>query len=858
RMLQEAVDALFDNSARRGQASVAASTGQRRALRSLADSLKGKQGRFRQNLLGKRVDYSGRSVIVIGPQLKLHQAGLPKRMALELFKPFIINKLIEREYAHNVRTAGKMVDNETEEAYEILDDIISHHYVMLNRAPTLHRLSIQAFQPVLIEGKAIQLHPMVCAAFNADFDGDQMAVHVPLTKEAREECANIMLSSKNLIKPASGEPITTPSLDLVLGIYYITHIKKGAKGEGKIFAGIDEVLLAYQNGIIDINTEIYLQYNKKTYKTSTGRAMFNDILPESMRFINEELTKVELKTIVATMLETVGQDETALFIDRVKSLGFESVTRSGISWGMDDLKVPEEKEQILNDAQAKVAEVRENYDMGLLTEEERKNRSIDVWNKAKDDITEAVREGLDKEGPVYSMVYSKARGSESVVVQMTGMKGLMAGATGETLELPVRSSYKEGLDVLEYFISTHGARKGMADTALRTATAGYLTRRLVDVAQDVIVTEENCGDRIGGFVYREDSDRIGLDFASRVVGRTASGVIKHPKTGKVLAESSDLIDKKQAVAIDKSGIDKVKIRTATACKTLRGICQKCYGLDLGRNNLVAMGQAVGTVAAQAIGEPGTQLTMRTFHVGGVAGSDITQGLPRVEEIFEARSPKGEAIISEVDGKVIEIEDEGGKTVTVTIETEDKKKRQKKYNVPANSTLNIAKGDLVAVGSQLNEGHIDLKKLYATMGKEAVHRYIVSEIQEIYASQGEAINDKHIEIIIRQMFSRISIKEAGNTNLIPGEIVEMSEFNDANAEVGNGQIAEGEAMILGITKVALSTESFLSAASFQETARVLINAAISGKKDRLRGLKENVIIGRLIPVGTGFRKSEEKE
>jgi len=858
RMLQEAVDALFDNSARRGQASVAASTGQRRALRSLADSLKGKQGRFRQNLLGKRVDYSGRSVIVIGPQLKLHQAGLPKRMALELFKPFIINKLIEREYAHNVRTAGKMVDNETEEAYEILDDIISHHYVMLNRAPTLHRLSIQAFQPVLIEGKAIQLHPMVCAAFNADFDGDQMAVHVPLTHKAREEAANIMLSSKNLIKPASGDPITTPSLDLVLGVYYLTHIKKGAKGEGKIFAGIDEAILAYQNGIIDVNAEIYLQYKKKTYKTSTGRAMFNDILPESMRFVNEELTKIELKTIVATMLETVGQDETALFIDRVKHLGFKNVTLSGISWGMDDLKVPEEKEQILSDAQDKVEQVRENYDMGLLTEEERKNRSIDVWNKAKDDITEAVRDGLDKEGPVYSMVYSKARGSESVVVQMTGMKGLMAGATGETLELPVRSSYKEGLDVLEYFISTHGARKGMADTALRTATAGYLTRRLVDVAQDVIVTEENCGDRTGGYVYREDSDKIGLNFASRVVGRTASGVVKHPKTGKVLAESSDLIDKKQAAAIDKSGIDKVKIRTATACKTLRGICQKCYGLDLGRSNLVALGQAVGTVAAQAIGEPGTQLTMRTFHVGGIAGSDITQGLPRVEEIFEARSPKGESIISEVDGKVIEITDEGGKTVTVIIETEDAKKKQKKYNVPANSTLNVSKGDLVAVGSQLNEGHIDLKKLYATMGKEAVHRYIVSEIQNIYASQGEGINDKHIEIIIRQMFSRISIKEAGDTTLIPGEIVEMSEFNDANAEVKKGQVAEGESMILGITKVALSTESFLSAASFQETARVLINAAISGKKDHLRGLKENVIIGRLIPAGTGFRKAEDKK
>ena len=858
RMLQEAVDALFDNSARRGQASVAASTGQRRALRSLADSLKGKQGRFRQNLLGKRVDYSGRSVIVIGPQLKLHQAGLPKRMALELFKPFIINKLIEREYAHNVRTAGKMVDNETEEAYEILDDIISHHYVMLNRAPTLHRLSIQAFQPVLIEGKAIQLHPMVCAAFNADFDGDQMAVHVPLTKEAREECANIMLSAKNLIKPASGDPITTPSLDLVLGIYYITHIKKGAKGEGKIFAGIDEAILAYQNGAIDVNAEIYLQYKKKTYKTSTGRAMFNDILPESMRFVNKELTKIELKEIVATMLETIGQDETALFIDRVKHLGFKSVTLSGISWGMDDLKVPKEKKQILVEAQDKVTEIRENYDIGLLTEEERKNRSIDIWNKAKDDITEVVREGLDKEGPVYSMVYSKARGSESVVVQMTGMKGLMAGATGETLELPVRSSYKEGLDVLEYFISTHGARKGMADTALRTATAGYLTRRLVDVAQDVIVTEENCGDRTGGYVYREDSDRIGLNFASRVVGRTAAGVIKHPKTGKVLAESSDLIDKKQAEAIDKSGIEKVKIRTATACKTLRGICQKCYGLDLGRNNLVAMGQAVGTVAAQAIGEPGTQLTMRTFHVGGVAGSDITQGLHRVEEIFEARSPKGEGMISEIDGKVVEIEDDGSKTVTVVIEATGKKKKQKKYNVPANATLNVAKGDLVAVGTQLNEGHVDLKKLYVTMGKEAVHRYIVSEIQEIYASQGEGINDKHIEIIIKQMFSRINITEAGDTTLIPGEIVEMSEFNDANAEVEKGKMAEGETMILGITKVALSTESFLSAASFQETARVLINAAISGKKDHLRGLKENVIIGRLIPAGTGFRKSENKK
>jgi DNA-directed RNA polymerase subunit beta' len=758
-----------------------------------------------------------------------------------------------------VRTAGRLVDNETEEAYEILDDIISHHYVMLNRAPTLHRLSIQSFQPVLIEGKAIQLHPMVCAAFNADFDGDQMAVHVPLTDKAREESANIMLSSKNLIKPASGEPITTPSLDLVLGIYYLTHIKPGAKGEGKIFAGTDEAILAYQSNAIAINAEIHLLFKGKVYKTSVGRAMFNDILPEDMQFVNHEMTKKELKDTVSRMLETAGQEETAAFIDRVKNLGFKNVTLSGISWGMDDLVVPSEKAQLIEDAKKKVAEVKESYNLGLLTNEERKNRAIEIWNKTKDDITDLVRASLDKEGPVYSMVYSKARGSESVVVQMTGMKGLMAGATGETLELPVRSSYKEGLDVLEYFISTHGARKGMADTALRTATAGYLTRRLVDVAQDVIVTEENCGDRVGGYVYREDSDRIGIIFASRVEGRTTAGAVKHPKTDEVIVESGVLIDKKQAQEIDKSGIDKVKIRTAISCKTLRGICQKCYGVDLGRRNLVALGQAVGTVAAQAIGEPGTQLTMRTFHVGGVAGSDITQGLPRVEEIFEARTPKGESVISEIDGAVVAIEDDGGKMVTIVIEKDGKRKQQKKYSVPSNSTINVAAGDLVAKGTQLNEGHIDLKKLYETMGKEEVHRYIVREIQEIYAAQGEGINDKHVEIIVRQMFSRIRITEAGDTTLIPGEIVEMSEFNDANIESveAKGKESEGEPMILGITKVALSTESFLSAASFQETARVLINAAITGKKDHLRGLKENVIIGRLIPAGTGFRHHQKK-
>lgn len=854
RMLQEAVDALFDNSARRGQASVAASTGQRRVLRSLADSLKGKQGRFRQNLLGKRVDYSGRSVIVVGPQLKLHQAGIPKKMGLELFKPFIINKLIEREYAHNVRTAGRMVDNETEEAYEILDEIISHHYIMLNRAPTLHRLSIQAFQPVLIEGKAIQLHPMVCAAFNADFDGDQMAVHVPLTREARLECAELMLSSKNLLKPANGEPITIPTLDIVLGIYYITHIKPEAKGTGMLFTGIDEAILAYNSDVVAVNAAVKLSHNGEIIDTSVGRAIFNDILPEKMRFVNEEQTKGSLKAIVAKMLEVCGEEETAAFVDRVKTLGFDSVTRSGISWGMDDLQIPKSKAKILADAEVKVTEVKEQFNMGLLTNEERKNRSIEIWNSAKDTITEEVRSGLDKEGPVYSMVYSKARGSESVVVQMSGMKGLMAGATGETIELPVRSSYKEGLNVLEYFISTHGARKGMADTALRTASAGYLTRRLVDVAQDVIVTQKSCGEKNGVSIFRADSDRFGLDFASRVEGRYLTEDVAHPKTKKVLATAGTLVEKKVAISIRQAEVSSVKIRTLATCKTVRGVCQECYGVDLGRGGLVEIGQAVGVIAAQAIGEPGTQLTMRTFHIGGIAGNDITQGLPRVEELLEARSPRGESAICDVDGTVTDVIDDGGKVVTVKVTSNGKKPEEHEYSVPAGITLKVAKGDFITKGSQLSEGHIDLKRLHEVLGKDEVHRYIVNEIQSIYASQGEGINDKHVEVIIRQMFSRVRVNDSGGSDLLPGDIVERDIFEEARkkTKAEGGEKATGELMILGITKVALSTESFLSAASFQETARVLIDAAVTGKEDRLRGLKENVIIGRLIPAGTGLR------
>jgi len=855
RMLQEAVDALFDNSARKGQASVAASTGQRRALRSLADALKGKQGRFRQNLLGKRVDYSGRSVIVVGPQLKLHQAGLPKKMALELFKPFIINKLIEKEYAHNVRTAGRMVDAETEEAYEILDQIIEHHYVLLNRAPTLHRLSIQAFQPILIEGKAIQVHPMVCAAFNADFDGDQMAVHVPLTDKAREESKNLMLSAKNLLKPASGEPIAVPSKDIVLGVYYITHIKSGVYGEGKIFPTMDEAILAYQSGIVSVNAKVKLDYEGEVIDTSVGRIILNDILPEELRFLNEELTAKDIKSLVAKMLTLKGQEETAKFIDRIKKLGFEMAKRSGISWGMDDLKVPKEKKEAIEKAEGDVEIINDQYNMGLLTDEERKSRVIEVWNRAKNSIADAVKKSLDKEGPVYTMVYSKARGSESVIVQMMGMKGLVAGPTGETIELPVKSSFKEGFNVLEYFISTHGARKGMADTALRTATAGYLTRRLVDVSQDIIVREEDCEDKEGAYLFKADSDRIGLSFAPRIEGRYVAENIVDPKTGEVIVKKNTLVSKADAKKIEEAGISQVRIRSVVSCKTKRGICKKCYGVDLGRSEIVQIGQAVGIVAAQAIGEPGTQLTMRTFHIGGVAGSDITQGLPRVEEIFEARPPKGESIISDVDGKILEIINENKKTITIKVETQGDNSEIKEFQVPSETSLVVEKGQLIARGTQLNEGHIDLKKLYETMGKEEVQRYITREIQEIYAAQGEGINDKHIEVVIRQMFSRVKVLETGDTDLIPGDIIERDQFNESNAEAiaGKGEVATGEELIMGITKVALSTESFLSAASFQETARVLINAAVTGKDDKLRGLKENVIIGRLIPAGTGYRE-----
>ena len=859
RMLQEAVDALIDNNSRKSQAQVTASTGQRRALKSLSDMLKGKQGRFRQNLLGKRVDYSGRSVIVVGPELQLDECGIPKKMALELFKPFVINRLIDGEYAHNIRTASRMIDGEQEEAYEMLDQIIGNHFVLLNRAPTLHRLSIQAFRPVLIEGNAIRLHPLVCAAFNADFDGDQMAVHVPLTVKAREESEKIMLSSENLLKPSSGDPITTPSQDIVLGIYHMTTIDRDDKDHPKAFSGIDEVVSAYQMEIIGLKERILMKWEDELIETSAGRAIFNNVFPEEMRYVNEDITKIELKDLIADYLNSHSNKETAIFVDDLKNLGFEYVTKSGISLGVDDFQIPDTREKIFAEADDKVQEINDQYEQGLLTEEERKIKVVDIWNETKGQISEEVKIAMDKDGPVNAMVISKARASHAVVVQMSGMKGLVAGPTGETIELPIKGSLKGGYNVLEYFISTHGARKGMADTALRTATAGYLTRRLVDVGQDIVIREADCGDTEGSYMYREDSDEVGQSFSSRIEGRVTAENIVSSKGKKVLVKKGEMISMADAIAVEEDGVDKVRIRSLVSCLTTNGVCQKCYGKDLGRGDLVKLGQAVGIVAAQAIGEPGTQLTMRTFHIGGVAGADITQGLPRVDEIFEVRTPKTRAVIAEFNGVIHEIENNKKQKIIKVAKTDVGKNGKikasniKEYVIPSVMNAKVEEGDLVTVGQVLSEGHIDLKKLFKISGKEIIQRYIIKEVQEIYQTQGEGINDKHIEIIVRQMISRVQVSDPGDTTLLNGDVISYEAFMDANkraAEAGKEE-AQGERMILGISKVALSTDSFLSAASFQETAKVLIDAATQGKVDKLTGLKENVIVGRLIPAGTGY-------
>ncbi len=914
RMLQEAVDALIDNSIRHGK-EVTASTGQKRKLRSLADMLKGKQGRFRQNLLGKRVDYSGRSVIVVGPHLKLHQCGLPKMMALELFKPFVISKLIAREYAHNVRSANRLIEQARTEVYDILEEVTKDHYVLLNRAPTLHRLGFQAFQPVLIEGKAIQLHPMVCAAFNADFDGDQMAVHVPLTELAQKEAREIMVSAHNLLKPASGDPVMTPDKDVVVGCYYITRMHPGVKGEGKIFSSPGEAIMAYNNKYVHIQAKIKVRLeNGEMVETCVGRLIFNKVVPPELGFRNENFDKKKLQALVREAHRALGNERTAELIDEIKRTGFYYMKQSGLSWGMDDLMVPQSKHALFLEADKEVDATYQQYREGLLTEEERKNRVVEIWADISEQIAKSVTGTVTEYGSVNYFVSSGARGSFSQITQMSGMKGLVVNPAGDVIELPVKGSFKEGLAVLEYFISTHGSRKGMSDTALRTADAGYLTRRLVDVAQDIVINAEDCGTEEFDYITLEDSKKMGKPFDRRLFGRVSAETAKD-KDGNVLIEKNQGIDDQQAKAIVEAGLTELKCRSVLKCKLSRGICRLCYGYDLGFNDMVKSGAAVGIVAAQAIGEPGTQLTMRTFHTGGSASvKDITQGLPRVEELFEAREPKGQATVSEVDGQVYiakpnnkeyivriqgadvakdsydlsganSVLKDGSKVVAgETLFTDGKNESVKaktaghvrveknklmvihesddikEYVVPASYSLAVKEGDLVTKGQQLTEGNLNPNQIMQLRGLEAAQRYIVKEVQDIYVSQGQNIHDKHIEVIVRQMFSKMRMQDGGDSEFVVTEIVDKAKFNYINEELvkSGKRPATAEQLLMGITKVSLNTESFLAAASFQETTRVLIEAAVTGKTDYLRGLKENVIIGKLIPAGTGFTDQIAKE
>ncbi len=911
RMLQEAVDALIDNNARHGK-TVTASTGQKRSLKSIADMLKGKQGRFRQNLLGKRVDYSGRSVIVIGPHLKLHQCGLPKIMALELFRPFVISRLIKNELVHNVRSANRYIEAGHPEVWAILEEVIKGAHVLLNRAPTLHRLGIQAFQPILIEGKAIQLHPLVCSAFNADFDGDQMAVHVPLTEDGKKEAAEIMLSANNLLKPATGEPVAVPNQDIVWGGYYMTHVDSDDKVK-KIFSDENEAERAFQLGIIKLQEPIKARVTRagiKPIETSIGRILFNKVLPEGLDYVNKTLDKKGLKDIVAESFRTLSHEATVKLLDDVKDIAFYYITASGLSWGMDDIPKLKVKNDLVKEGEEQVEEIREQYNQGLLTNKERYIKVIEVWEKIKGKITERAKEIMDPKNSIASILNSGARGSFSQLIQVMGMKGLVINPAGDIIELPVKANFQEGLDVLEYFISTHGTRKGLSDTALRTANAGYLTRRLVDVSQDVVVLDKDCKDKEGRIITKEESKAVGENLVDRAIGRYLMEPIKDSK-GNILIKKGALVTKELSEHITDVDPDSIKIRSVLTCKLKRGVCQKCYGYDLGHNEIVALGSAVGIVAAQSIGEPGTQLTMRTFHTGGVAGeADVTQGLPRVEELFEARPPKRKAILAPIHGIVV-IDEETNKLVSKDhriIKIQPQETRVEEYDIaedfkvkvkdgdeierdqilfingkneirtglfgvvklsdkklkvisqkgegleviiPAGYNLWVKDKDMVSEGQSLTEGSVDLHELYNLQGKLAVQKYVISEIKHIYSSQGQNLSDKHVELIVRQMFSRILVNDIGNTELLPGEVVTSTQFLNAN-EKSKGEVATGDTLLLGITKAALTSDSFLAAASFQETARVLIDAAITGKVDHLRGLKENVIIGRKIPAGTGFR------
>ncbi len=887
RMLQESIDALIDNSIRRAQGAVV-SQSQKRPLRSLADMLRGKQGRFRQNLLGKRVDYSGRSVIVVGPNLKLNQCGLPKEMALELFRPFVISNLINRELAHNIRGANRLIEEKTDDVWEILEEVIKNKYVLLNRAPTLHRLGIQAFQPILIEGNAIQVHPLVCSAFNADFDGDQMAVHVPLSNEAQEEAREIMASDKNLLIPRTGDPVVNPSQDIVLGCFFMTRVQPGVEGEGRYFSTPNEAILAYDFNIVDLralikvrvtDTPKYKVLKDKVIETTVGRLLFNSVLPSDYGFINEEFGKKRLAKLIEDLIGHYGTKAMAGILDKIKNFGFQYATKSGISWGMGDLREPAEKISIIKEAAEKGRDAHKQYEEGLLTFDERYQKSTGIWSEAKRKVDEMVPASLDPFGPVFSMVSSAARGSWSQINQMTGMKGLVVNPAGRTIDFPIISSYKEGLNVLEYFISTHGARKGTADTALKTAKAGYLTRRLVDVAQDVIVGEEDCGDKKGSKIRRPSAATFEGNFANKLKGRVLASDLEI-KNGSSFKKGR-LLTAKEAEEINESDINEVHVRSPLSCKSFLGVCQKCYGSDLGINEPVKLGEAVGIVAAQAIGEPGTQLTMRTFHTGGVAakGGDITLGLPRVEELFEMRTPSNLAVISEVDGTVLEVKEA---SVTEGKEIKEKKvlilpskesvkdpkatksKSKKKdsealeYVIPFGKRVLVKENDEVKAGDPLTDGAIDIKILFKVAGKKTAQNYILKEVGYVYRNQGVSIHDKHIEIIVRQMFSRFRIKDPGDTDFNIEKIVERALLLEKNKNVKEegGKEAEAEQLLLGVTKVSLSTSSFLSSASFQDTARVLITTATEGGKDVLRGLKENVIIGRLIPAGTGYRKDLE--
>ncbi len=848
RMLQEAVDALIDNQMRKGVVTQA-STGGKRLLKSLADMLKGKQGRFRQNLLGKRVDYSGRSVIVVGPDLRLNQCGLPKTLALEIFKPFVISQILQKNLAYNVRGATRLIEEETDEVWAILEDVVKGKAVLLNRAPTLHRLGIQAFEVVLVEGLAIRIHPFVCEAFNADFDGDQMAVHLPLSEEAQKEAKNIMLSSLNLLKPATGLPVVSPSQDIVLGCYWLTMIKEGAKGEKSYFSSVEEAELAYETGKVELHSLVHVLIDNQMIETTVGRMIFNKALPDNIPFLNKLMNSKELKRVVGNIIQEYKTGDAHLLLDKIKDTGFKYATRSGISLGMDDLIVPPAKKEIIKRAEEEVEKAENFLYQGLFSEEEKNEKVVEIWTKAKIEIEEEVPKMLPKSGSIFIITDSKARGSWSQPIQMAGMKGLVVNPSGEIIGLPVKSSFKEGFDVLEYFISTHGARKGTVDTALRTATAGYLTRRLVDVAHEVIVIEEDCGEEEGMEVTKEEAESIDQSFSFKIVGRTSLEDIK--VEGETVVKKGEVISVRKAKKISKSDISSVKVKSVLTCKTIGGVCSKCYGWDMGHNRMVEVGQAVGVVAAQAIGEPGTQLTMRTFHTGGVAGgADITMGLPRVQEIFERRIPKGQAHISDVDGKVVDITEDK----VIKIKPDDGGK-QMKYQIEPKKALYVEVGNKVNKGDSLCEGNIDINKLFKLRGAKETQKYILKEAQYAYVSQGVDIHDKHIEVIVRQMLSRVNIKDPGDSVFTSKETVQKVRFEEVCREMKEkGKTPPtADAVLLGISKVALSTDSFLSAASFQQTSRVLIEASLEAKEDRLKGLKENVIIGKLIPAGTGFKK-----